>query len=66
MAMHKVPGNLGRTPTVNEKLKPMSAAQNTSVGSGSRPETKGKHPLKSSAPMHPHHLDGRHVPGALK
>lgn len=36
-----------------------SAKQNTSVGSGSRPGTTGKFPLKSSAPMDPHGLDGR-------
>jgi hypothetical protein len=66
MAMHKVPGNLARTPAHNEKMKPMSSPQNTSTGSSSRPDGKGRFPIKSSAPDHPHHLDGRHVPGALK
>lgn len=42
-----------------------SAKTFSPVGSGSRP-TMSKHKIDSSAPHHPHKLDSRHVPGALK
>lgn len=34
-----------------------SAAQGTAVGSGSRPGTKTKHPIMTSAPSNPKTLD---------
>lgn len=39
------------------KGKGTSAPQNTAVGSGSRPGTKSRHPIMSSAPKDQHHLD---------
>ena len=65
--LHKAPG--GTKPMPNKKinggsLSKMSAPQSTAVGSGSRP-TKSKHPIMTSSPHHPLHLDSRHVPGAL-
>ncbi len=45
--------------------KQSSAKVHIAAGSGSRP-TKSSMPIHTSAPHHPHKLDGRHVPGALK
>lgn len=42
-----------------------SAKVHMEVGGGSRPTT-GKHATMTSAPMHAHKLDSRHVKGALK
>lgn len=42
-----------------------SMPQNTSVGSGSRPEAQSKIGIPTSAPANPHTL-GRDVPGSLK
>jgi len=68
MAMHKTPGSLAAKPVGKTEMNKarMSAPQGTATGTGARPETKGKHKLQSSAPENNHHLDGRHVAGALK
>lgn len=49
-------------------VKPMpqsSMPQKTATGSGSGVKAS-KVAIKTSAPMHPHKLDGRHTPGAMK
>lgn len=47
------------------EMKGTSAKTFMPVGSGHKPH-KGKHGIKTSAPEHPHKLDGRHTSGALK
>lgn len=42
-----------------------SSKVHNAAGSGSRP-VMAKHEIKTSAPMHAHHMDSRHVKGALK
>ena len=56
-------GIMSDTPTLKPPSVGGSAAQNTSVGSGSRP-TASRIKIPSSAPADPHTL-GRSVPGAL-
>lgn len=54
---------LSNTPTMKAPSQ-SSAAQNTAVGSGSRP-TPSRIKIDTSAPMNPQTL-GRSTPGALK
>lgn len=51
------------SPTLKPSSEKMSAPQNTSVGSGSRP-TASRYKIDTSAPKEPRMLD-RGVPGAL-
>ena len=55
---HKSPGGVKQSHGGSAKV-------HIPAGSGSRP-VKSSSPIMTSAPKHPHKLDGRHVRGALK
>ena len=66
--MHKAPGSTAGKMAPAKKGSSIqngkSMPNNFAIGSGSRP-TKGKVPIHTTSPHHPHGLDSRMVKGAL-